>query len=871
MAIVLLVFVPASAAAQAIRIQADDESLRPVLLTLRDQARVDIVFSEALVEGRRTNCTYEGNAVREAFDCILAATGLEVQRVRRHQYVLVRGGNEAGGDGTSSRRWTLWGFVVDHESGEVLPGAHVYLPELRLGTVTNDAGYFALASLPPGEYVVRFSFLGYVSIQERMMNASTGRTMYLAPVLLEGDDVVVEDERFPPAGSVATPGMLRPSIRRLEALPSFPGESDLFQVLQWFPGIRKTGEINGGMVIRGAPPDQHLYILDGAPVYHPWHAFSLISVFQTETFKDIKLYRDSFPVEYGGRIASVLDAQMKDGSREEPQVRLGLSALSGRIVVESPATENSSFMVSARRSYIDMLIGRQQPVEDELGRRDTLRTGYYFYDASAKYTHRFGHGNRLSLSYYQGGDDLDLRLPFNLSLDFSSWLRPANLFFEVVQHWTNRLLSTRYQHLFSNQVFATGTAYVSTYSARESALLRPTASAEMQSDYRVNLRDAGLKVDVEYFRSIAHRVQAGIHVGVRGFDSSIDAVIQRSVGSVDRYFQENPVTKTEMSAYVQGVWHPTDRWTIRPGVRLDVFGFGLYADVSPRLAIEYAIDPRLLRLKAGIGRSMQHVHRLRDRYAFTYDLVTSRWVPVDEAVPPASGFHVSGGFDSWLLQGVFVEGDGYWRDVDHVLIPEDEFQSKSELVGPGIDTGELVAQYVSGDARAYGIELSIRSEWGPWSVRASYAGGKSLVRSAHLDETTLRAARYDVPRSLRGLVERRFGPWRLSSGLEMRSGYPTTVPVGQYLIGDLLDEDDRYLHRPLLHNHRLPPYFRLDLSAERSFRALGADWTARLHLYNATGLRNVIAQQYIPSEDGMLVRSRRGLPILPLFEIEMTW
>ncbi|MEX0822115.1 MAG: TonB-dependent receptor [Rhodothermales bacterium] len=865
--LIVLLLVTAPAAAQALRVDVDDGALREALLTVREQAGVDVVFSERLVRGKRSTCSYDGSDVVGALACVLRDTGLEAQRVRRNQYVVVQSSAEAAS--SEPDRVTLAGYVVDGHTDEVLPGAHVYLPDLRVGTVTNEAGFFALPSLPPVDYRVRVSYLGYAPVERRLTGGGVKHTIPLDPATLTSGSILVESEAEDETEFTSVPGLLAESLSRLEALPSFPGESDLFQALQWFPGIRKTGEVNGGMVIRGAPPDQNLYLLDGAPVYHPWHAFSLISIFQTETFKSIKLYRGSFPSEYGGRISSVLDAQMKDGSRRGPRLLVGLSPISARFIVEAPAAENSSFMVAGRRSYIDKLIGREHPVENSSGRRDTLRTGYYFYDASAKFTHRFRRGDRLSVSYYHGGDDLDLRLPFDLSLDFSSWLRPTDLFFEVVHRWENRLISSRYQHLLSDRLFATVTAYSSSYLAREGAFLRPTTTSAMESDYRVDLRETGLKLDVEYFRSLDHQFQAGIHAVKRDFESSLDATIRRSASSTDDLSQVSAANESEVSIYVQDWWQPGDRWTVRPGLRMSVFGGGLYTHAVPGLSFEYAVDPQFLRLKMGVGRHVQYLHRLRDRYAFTYDLVTSRWIPADETVQPSTAYQVSGGFASRLSDGVLVEADAYFRDVDGALLPEDEFRTKNDLVGPGIDVGELLGQYVPGEARAYGIELSARVVRPDWSLRLIYAGGRSLTRSALLGEDSYRSARYDVPRSLRVLGSRELGNWRLMASLDLRSGYPTSVPVAQYVVGDPLDEDQRYLHRPQVNNGRLPPYFRMDLSAERDFRMLGADWTARVHLYNAMNRRNVIARQYVPSADGLEVQNRRGLPILPLFDIEM--
>ena len=863
----LLGFLPLDARAQALELAFADVPLREGLLALSGQSGLDLVFAESAVSGRRSTCAYVGADPAIALACVLDGTGLRAERVRGRQYVLVP--QERATESGAPQRITLSGFVVDASTGEALPGAHIHLPALKIGTVANDVGHFALPSLPDAAYTARVSYVGFEPVVRVLSGNDESATIRLFPATVVGGSIVVEDDQASGRGVDSLPGMEAEPVGVLESLPSFPGESDLFQALQWFPGIRNVGELNGGMSIRGAAPDQNLYLIDGAPVYHPWHAFSLISTFQAETFNDFTLYRGSFPSKFGGRTSSVLDARMKDGSRTSPRVTIALSPLSGRFVVETPATRNSSFMVAGRRSYLDKLIGREHPVENAEGRRDTLRTGYHFYDASAKYSWRMSPRDRLSVSYYEGGDDLDLRLPFDLSLDFSSWLRPADHFFEVAHRWQNRLVAARFQRVQSKQTFLTATAYFSSYDASEAAYLRPMSTATMRSDYWVDVRDIGLKLAGEYIHSIEHSFHLGAHVVLRDFESSLDATVRRSPGNVDVRRQHSMTTEPEVAVFAEDVWKPADRWTLRPGIRASVFGAGMYADVSPSFTFQYAVHPTQLILNWGVSRRVQYLQRLRDQHAFTYDLVSSRWVPAGAEVVPSSAVDVSGGFESRPTEGFTIMGDAYLRETENVLLPEDAFRTKNALIGPGIGVSELLGQYVEADARAYGIELSSRLEKGPWSLWLSYSGGRSLTRSQAAGEETFRPARYDVPRSLHVLGSRRIQKWHFTAAVDFRSGYPTTVPVARYAVGDPLDDDVQYLHRPDVNNGRLPPYFRVDISALRQFTMLGANCQARLQVYNATNRRNVIARQYVPVAGGMDVQNRRGLPILPLFELEM--
>ncbi len=858
--------------AQAIHLDVRAAPLAEALALLSDQAGVDVVFAQRLVSGRRATCRYTGADAAAALACVLKKTGLRADFVREGQYVLVA---ENASGGTSPRSpplplGTLSGFVIDGETGEALPGAHVFLMDRQVGTTTNEAGYFALPAVSITPHRVRVSYLGYHVIDTLLVMETMAATVALHPITLTGDELVVEADRREAIDLNEASGAVAFPVSRLEDLPSSLGGQDLFQALEWMPGVQRAGEVTGGLIVRGSGLDQNLYLLDGAPVYHPWHAFSLISTFQTDTFKDIKLYQGAFPAEHGGRLSAVLDAELKDGNRVQPRVVAAINPLNARFVIESPVTKNSSFMIAGRRSYLDKIIGRRHPVTDNSGRRDTLRTGYYFYDWSAKMTFRPGARSRLSLSFYTGRDILDLRLPFDLSLDFSSWLRPADLFFEVDQKWGNTLYSARYQYLASRRVYVTVTGYHSRYEAAEGTLIQPTSSASVVSQYGVRLEDLGLKVDVDYYRSLAHRIRAGVQVVDHRFRSDLHAVLTRSPGTVDTVNERSRQRDLEMAAFAQDVWQPSPRWQIQPGLRLSFFSGGAYTRLDPRLSVQYAAAPERLVFRASVSIQVQYVQRLRDRFSFLYDLVSSRWIPAGEGVRPSRGGQVSFGMEGRPRAGLVLSAEAYVRGARRVLLPRDEFQTKDGLEGPGIEVGTLLGQYVTGRERSYGVEVAARAERGPWQVLLSYAAGRSLNRAPALGETDYRPTRYDVPSALRSLLQWENRRWRVALAALWRSGYPITVPVARYVLtGPLDDAPTPYLYRPRINNGRLPAYLRLDVTAGYRFAWLGAQWQAELHLYNALNRRNVIGRFYDPAEEVVRGKDRRGLPLLPLFEFKM--
>ncbi len=860
---------PAIGYAQDIQLNFSKTPLSEALIAFRDKSGVDVVYSPQLVERYRTSCKYNGPSARDAIICIVSGLPFRAQEVSSSQFVLIPLNSST--DSNTSRLLVLNGFVSDMESGETLIGAHVLLPDIGAGTSTNDAGFFAFPGLPGSETRITISYIGYASLDTTLVVGSKPVYLSLYPNAEYLEGVTIERDASDRSALSATPGLVSMSPRLLALLPAAIGDSDVLEALRWMPGIERAGEATGGLLVRGSGPDQNLYLIDGAPIYHPWHAFSIISTFQTETFKDIAFYKGAFPAEYGGRLSAVLDAELRDGARTDPRAMIGLSALNANFLIESPINSNTSFMLSGRRSYIDKLIGKDHPVEDDFGRRDTLRTGYFFYDWSAKLSHRPDPRSHITLSYYAGADELDLRLPFDLSLDFASWLRPADLFFEVDQNWRNRIISGRYQRLLSNRLFMTSTVFRSTYEAYENTFIRPTQSAFVQSNYRVALEDLGAQVDFDYYPTIDHQVRAGFSVVKHKFDSSIDAVVAYSPTLIEPLAEISLSESNELAAYVQDIWKPTSNWTVLPGLRLSYFGKGSHFRASPRLTVQYAADPQKLIIRTSVASQMQYIQRIRDRHSLLYDLVSSRWIPTDANTRPSRSGQATIGFESQIVPHMTIRTDFFARRSSGILLPKDEFQSKDGLLGPGIEIATLLGQHTAGRERSYGVEIGIEADWRSWRMLASYSGLQAESRTTGLNEETFKPTRFEIPRSFSFVSLRERQKWTYGFSVIWRSGYPLTVPTSRYQLTDPISgEATWFFHNPELNNGRLPAYFRFDVNFSYRFTWAKANWTAGFNLYNVLNRRNVVGRTFDPALEVFKPNDRLGLPILPLFDLKMS-
>ena len=858
--------------AQSIELKLDKEPLVEALGQLGIQYGIDFIYSVRLVEKHQVTCSYTGSNIDQAIACLLSDTNLRAKRLHDRQYILASAPPPPliqGDARTINTTYDIRGIVREETTGRSLPGAHIYLPEIRRGTISTSTGTFSIPALSDSVYEARISYLGYRAVDTLLVAATNPTPIFLQPVALETRNILVEAQSDGP-GAFSMPGLLSMNVEQLGNSAQFGGEKDLLQTLQRSPGVQKAGLFQNGLLVRGGFSDQNLYMLDGAPVYHPWHAFNLISTFNSDAFEEVKFYKGSFPAQHGGRLSSVLDARLKDGSRSGPTATLGMSVLSGRFLIESPLTKNSSFMISGRRSYIDKLIGTEHPVQDANGTRDTLRTGYHFSDITAKVGYKINEAHKVSFSYYSGQDILDLRLPFNLSLDFDSWLQPAELFFEVDHNWGNRLYTFQHQFIASPRFLVTNTLYRSSYNANEGEFVQPTSSSNLQSAYHVRVRDLGLKTELDYTPSDKHHIQLGTHLIDHQFDSSLDAIIHRSEGARDTLLQHSSMQAIEGVAYIQETWKPSSTWGIQPGLRLNYFSLGSHLSLNPRLSIYHIVDPRYLTIKGAISSQVQFIQQLRDRYSFMYDLSSSRWIPTGQDVEPSQSLQLAITGNSRLFSWLKLDVEGYWRSSQDVLLPRDVYQQKEGLEGPGIEVATLISQYTPGLTKAYGVEVTSQIDYHPWHMSISYSASRSLSKAPIIDNESFRPTTFDVPHFFRGSLTRTYSNWHITLSSLVRNGYPITVPVASY---DLSGPGDvsptQYLHRPVFNNGRLPAYVRFDVTVGFQFDMLGADWTTQLYFFNLTNRRNIVDRYFEPSQSEINVTNRKGLPFLPLLEIEM--
>src|SRR5215218_9199843 len=286
---------------------------------------------------------------------------------------------------------TLNGYIRDSASGESVIGATISVVRQPKATTSNQYGFYS-STLDTSTYSLSIANVSYlIQIAQVNLQKDTSINVQLLSKAGAMSEVVVYSRRRDANVVCAQMGKVDLSITQIKNIPAFLGEVDLLKAIQLLPGVRNAGEGNAGFYVRGGGPDQNLIMLDDAVVYNTGHLFGFFSIFNSDAIKNVSLIKGGMPAQYGGRLSSVLDVAMKEGNMNKLQVDGGIGLIASRLSVQGPIKKDkASFIVSARRTYIDLLIKPFIKKESQY-----YGSGYYFYDLNTKMNYKFSDKDRL--------------------------------------------------------------------------------------------------------------------------------------------------------------------------------------------------------------------------------------------------------------------------------------------------------------------------------------------------------------------------------------------------------------------------------------------------------------------------------------------
>jgi hypothetical protein len=719
------------------------------------------------------------------------------------------------------------GILRDAASGEVVIGITVLLSRdsalvssrsIVRGTRTNKFGFYSLVDVPEGSWFLIVRGVGYKTSVTRLSVGSEKNNvvmnLHLEPQSTKTQEVTVTAQRGL-RESVQAISRVEVSADLIKKLPALAGETDLFRTLQFLPGIQTASEISSGLYVRGGTPDQNLTLLDGAIVYNPSHLGGFLSTFNGDALRDIRVYKGSFPAEYGGRLSSVIDLTMKEGSTKSVHGLVSLGSLTARGLVEGPiGSSSATFMISGRRMVYDLILGLTSKI---IGLDEAFLPVYYFYDFNGKVNYKISDDNHLYLSGYLGRD------VFRFSL---------NNFLGLGLEWGNATGNMRWMHIVSPTIFMNSSLIFTNYDYGVSYTLK-TGVQDQTFSTLSQIQDWTLRTEIQYTPDAVHSIKSGAEVTLHTFHNRVQAITADNA-------THNQLSGIEASVFAQDEWSLTDRLALNIGLRSSWFQAGGQFNLEPRVAGSFALTDDI-RLNASFSSVNQYVHLLsRNDVSLPSDI----WLPATGSILPSNAVQYVIGSEMQLFGGeISFVLEAYYKSMRNL------YEYRDGTVLNTININNLDADLTRGVGESYGLEALLERRIGNISGWISYTLSWSTRTFPELNGGRTFAPRYDKRHNLSLALNYKLNEkWEFGATWTYTSGQPITLPSGQADFPDLQGNEPLQANfSPAYHfternGARMPAYHhRLDVSATYKTTLFGLPCEYFVSVYNAYNQQNPFA------------------------------
>ena len=722
----------------------------------------------------------------------------------------------------AQEKFTLNGYIRDAANGEELIGVTVYVKEKQNGVISNPYGFYSI-TLPKGTYHIEFSFIGMEPLEKVVnLESDISLNIELKEIATNLKEVVVLGEREDEQVVNIQMSKNEIDIAQVKKLPALFGEPDIIKTVQMMPGVISAGEGTSSFFVRGGSADQNLILIDEAPVYDPSHLFGLFSVFNADVIKDSELYKGGIPARFGGRLSSILEVRTKDGNNKEFGGEAGIGLLASSIMLEGPIKKDkSSFIVSARRSYVDLFM-------KAIGKDNLV----YFYDVNAKANWRANNKNRFFLALYTGRDDFSFGDNFGFD-------------------WGNKTATFRWNHLYSDKLFSNSTLIASRF---DYGLGSTSESDGFQ--WSSNITEYSFKQDQSYFFNPNLSMDFGYHLTYRQFNPGI---IDPEEGSI---FKKTALPKEyglDHALYAGFEQQVTDKLSFQYGARLSIFqsigeqmvyeydnitdnvnpervdstfydhfeNIKTYVNLEPRFAARYILNESAS-IKASYNRMVQNTHLVSSG---TVPLPFNTWAPSSVYLKPQLADQFALGYFRNLKNNQYeISVEAYYKEFQNVT----DFADNARI----FFNKDLVTEYRQGSSEAYGVEFMAQKKKGDFTGFVSYTWSKvtRLVPGVNLNREFF--ANHDRRNNLNIVATYEYNDkWTFGGNFTYGTGRPITLPAGSYQYGDgyipdIITERNGF---------RLRDFHRMDLSATLTPRKnVGKKYETSwvFSLYNAYSRKN---------------------------------
>ena len=742
---------------------------------------------------------------------------------------------------------TIQGRILEDVSQSPVSLAVVTLRGTTLRASTDLGGRFEIRSVPPGIFTLEAHRIGYKPLVFEGIRFDGDTTVVLAltmtPLPLQLSTVTVTPGSF--SFMKSSPAYRQTMSRaEIEAAPQF-GE-DIFRAVNRLPGL-SSGDYSAHFSIRGGRHDETLIQLDGLELYEPYHMKDFnegaISVIDVETIEGVELLTGGFPAKYGDKRSGVFNLTSRTPKGDGNRSSLGLSFTNARAMGEGTfANDRGSWLVSARRGYIDLILGL-------IGQKDVPSPRYYDIFSASRYQLHPRHAASLNLLH--AGDRYSFNA--NATTGFQDTIRSRE---NALNRYGNSYAWLTLRSLLGPRVavrsMASAGLITSSRDGGERYLNIPGASYSVTGtrDFSV----LGLKQDASYEFSNSMIAEFGYDLRRLNADYAFTSVIGQNpddpTADTVGYYPHRTLTTaarsgTSLGAYLSNRMQLLDPLTLELGFRYDRACYTGDRDTSPRVNALLRLSGST-NLRAGWGH-----YRQRQGIA---DLAALDGL--DRYFPSELSRQWTVGAEHRLANGGTLRVEGYHKEGSRLRPVFRNWKGGLDVFPESNEDRILVFPDRS---RSRGVELYHDRPLGErWSVLASYALSSAEESASRIDNINnplpiefdpTHPSPQDQRHALNvDLTYRPGKKWSIATALAFHTGWPTTTESARQVTGSN-GEPDVTVVPDKLYGSRLPSYHRLDVRVTRRKQTATGEFRFFFDVVNVTNHRNVLGYDYFRVSD----------------------
>ncbi len=714
------------------------------------------------------------------------------------------------------------GTVTDSTNGEALAFGNVLVKELNVGTSTDSRGYFMITSVPSNfDYTVVVSYVGYQS-EEINVKVLPGKITHidvtLRPSSLELQTVEKIGEKVIEENATDI-GLQRITVRELERLPRGV-ETDIFRTLQYIPGVRSTGDVSARYYVRGGSSNQNLVLIEGVPIYNPFHALGMFSAIDPEVVSSMEFYKGGFTSEFGGRLSSVLSLITKDGNKNRISGKASLSQLTAKASIEGPIP-HGSFILTGRKSTSTEVL--KKFLNDQ-----NIPIDFYDFSFKLNYSNpNFAPTSKFTVFGFLSNDKLD-----------NDDIRKEDF------EWSSNLLGVKWFQAPKETplFFEVGLSYSNFQGSVDPNFSNAKEKNNELDDFTMNLR-------VNYISYNKDEIEVGLKIN----EIDTKLFLENTFGAISDIGGKG----TNISLFGKYKFLQIPNFGIDVGTRLNLIHFSKSADGShffePRVSMTYRLFPGVA-LKSAWGIYIQELTTLSDETEIIS--LFEPWLITPNYLKPARSTHYMYGIETNFFDNLTIKAEGYYKIAKDVPIVNDNkfFDGDPDLI--------------AGEQESYGWEFFLQYSLGRMNFTSSY----SLSHAFKEVEGWLYYPRYDSRHAVNLGLEVNLGDgWQTSAVWVYSSGLPFTESIGFYdrfYFNDITNQNLIENFNPFailrdINLGRLPDYHRLDLSLSKKIEFSFAKVSLDFSIINVYDRENIF---YFTRDTGERVNM---LPFLPTASVKV--